>query len=1443
MDENPLTPLVDLLGRLRAIGRTDPAAQQVYDRLKPKYDRLADMYDAQRDNTPEFDSGFDELAVQLNESAEGFRLIEPDATPFGMSERPGLIGGLARGAASGVMQSVAPIAAALDPTQTTEDIMRSARGFAGQGLPSTIGQFGGYALGTAGQLATPGAALRGATRLPRALGALSRGASRILGADARALQSAGKAGKLLKPWGGSPIAAATNLGYDAAQARSPETAVWSAIDPEASFGDRFAGEVAADIIPGVWAANRQARAAAQQARQTSSRVAGETVNALPVGLNPERAAGYIPPGGALDDMPSSLSALQRADVAPPQGGFARPSAYEAQIYSPGELSPWRRSTQMGQSDDFLQLAHSPTSRVSPTDPGVLPTTRPTASLVDDLDQMAGRAEPHPFSMWPEATAAEPLAAAAEPILPSAFRRESSGLGRLGRQVPLQGGSASAQPPFRAAALGVGAAALAAPSIASAQSTSPSPSSEQPPARRVQLRRPRQDSERLQRLVGPAAIIAGMVGGAAGARALVSHFRPRARVPNAALTEGERIVDNLIAGETVSSPGAPSLGQRYIRSIAPIEEAERDALDELARLAPELRRVRDSDLPGLLAESTSEAGRRWESGLLGDHPVRLNEVTNRYEEAVEVPSFRAVLEPLSEIDRAKLSPYMLAARMTELADTRGLQLVDDDVLRHMRTVVAEAPQSVRVAADTLSNKYLRFYLDEWTRAGGLDPALAEKLADMYKFYIPLHKVLDEGGALAMERLGGLSVSQQVQRLKGFKNDFMDPLEAIVDYTGRMARATELLRPVRALADLSSAAQATAAKLGAKSVTEGVMTPLAAPSSRAAKKEAAELLALSQKLGLGLDADDAADIAGSLQRTSGVTQDRIATIWRNGKREYWKVAPNIAEALRALSPAELDIATQILGAPAQLLKAGVTLSPQFTAFNFIRDQFTALSQSRYGFANPLESLKALVTIYRSRATFGGESEFIDPVYRAFRAGGGGFGISRETAHPFAALESNLPGAIGARAKQRGRQHIVKQATSGRSYNLIHIDPTAPISSWRELLSPFEEATRFAAYKRARAAGASDLAARREARDITVNFGMRGSDPNMARLAHIIPFFNPAVQSLWRMQNAAFTKPGTFLVGGATVAGLSAYLWAQNRNDPRVRELRNTKWGSQYWYIPTGSEPEAPILRIPKPFLLGAMFGTGLEQVLDKLNDEDPMTAGELASVLAEQTSPSWSPTSMTLLAAMAGRNLTGQSIEPMGTEGLPREYRANADTPESLKAIYSRFGSILPGSPGKAEYILRQLFGHLGNEALRAADWVVNNQQVEAVERTPLIGNFFARYPSATTASLMRYYGYRRAAFGAQTALERLKKRAPQEVGRFLSRPRNVQLLAEAKAVAVGDKLMRDVVEKQAALEAANLPPAEKERRRRELYLEMQRIARGVNASIESLRAQESNREPR
>ena len=361
-------------------------------------------------------------------------------------------------------------------------------------------------------------------------------------------------------------------------------------------------------------------------------------------------------------------------------------------------------------------------------------------------------------------------------------------------------------------------------------------------------------------------------------------------------------------------------------------------------------------------------------------------------------------------------------------------------------------------------------------------------------------------------------------------------------------------------------------------ERVKTPIARVAQVSAKELGIEIEGLS---------DEEAEAVVDVFRPSFFVKGDEVTVLIDGKRQYYRVDPDLRAALLSLNREDMGMIGKILSLPAKWLRAGATLNPDFMVRNPARDQLTAFIYSNYNFLPGIDFIRGLAELlgrgkdYQLFKSSGAERSMLVSLDRAY------------TNKTFMQI-----------MRGKGFWNYVKH----------------PLELLQIVSELGETATRLGEFKAGIRSGAIPLEAGYSAREVTLDFAKAGTTAYAAN--KLIAFFNANVRG-WSKLISSFrehpvrTSVKTFL--GITLPSILLYL--ANRDDDRWKEI--PQWQKDlFWIVFTKDN----IFRIPKPFEQGIIFGSIPERFLEYLDTEDPELFKDALLNLVEAGSPGFLPTAV-------------------------------------------------------------------------------------------------------------------------------------------------------------------------------------------------------------------------
>lgn len=634
----------------------------------------------------------------------------------------------------------------------------------------------------------------------------------------------------------------------------------------------------------------------------------------------------------------------------------------------------------------------------------------------------------------------------------------------------------------------------------------------------------------------------------------------------------------------------------------------------------------------------------------------------------IKSLKDILKGIGEKEHKEFSAYLVALHDLDLHKNKQKATFDytEDAAVLGKHAGNERFQKAAVAI----YKYQDYMLQMLVKEGMLTAKAYHTMRKMYPHYIPFFRDMSDAGmqSFLSGGKGFVDVSSPVKRFKGSTRDIIDPLESIVKNTFQFYNAVERNHVGRTFAKLAD-------KNGVGQIVERVN--------------------------------------GNKAKT-----DNTFNVWENGEKVTYETTPELIQTMRMLDKDQSNMVAKILSYPANWLRAGATLSPEFILRNPVRDMIGASIYSKHGFIPVVDTFKGLALFLKK-----GE------LYWDYMKSG--------AAH--AAMVSLDRDYLGGQLRDiMSRDSKVTKLIKN------------PLEVLRAMSEATEMATRLAEFDNARKGytgignrlfgkDRKPLTAREaalESRDITLDFSRRGS--HTKRVNQVIAFFNATIQGADKMARAFKEDPRGMTVKTMLYITLpSILLWYMNKDDERYQEL--PQWEKDTFWIIPGKEN---MYRVPKPFEAGVLFGTSFERMLqyfdDAKNNRKSVGFKGFGDRVIDSLAPSFIPTAIIpVVEAMTNYSLFRQrNIIPQSQENLPAHLQYGANTSELAKFV----GDKINVSPYIVDNTIRGYGGGLAGLGLSGIDAATgakeNNASKKWYEAPGLRGFTVAPYQSSD--SVQRVY---------------------------------------------------------------------------------------------------------
>jgi hypothetical protein len=653
--------------------------------------------------------------------------------------------------------------------------------------------------------------------------------------------------------------------------------------------------------------------------------------------------------------------------------------------------------------------------------------------------------------------------------------------------------------------------------------------------------------------------------------------------------------------------------------------------------------------------------------------------------------------LKGVDTSELDAYLAAKRALEVERQGKRSGFDVDAARQVVKDLEGKYDSTRRKLQT----YQKIQRDLLVDSGLISRDLAVKMDAMNDAYVPLYRIYEglTGRALGGNGAGFINLGQGVFKLSGSDAQILSPLESIVKNTYAFRDLAERNQIARIFSGLFGKLQGggrIAENITAKMkpvevsadevrgflISSGIVDNIATQTGRGVREVANEMTDQ-------LVANPAAmNIWRQARSTS--SKDGIFSAWVDGKQEIWQISDT--ELYKSLSMADDTDAKVLMKAPGlnimssltRILRAGATLTPDFMFRNFFRDPIGAFIYSKHKFVPIWDGVKGIMSAVKR-----------DQWYWDWKKSGGSY-------------SDFVMGSNGGLTETL--KDVVKDPNQLQQA-LEWANPLHVIKNLEKLSEFTERGTRIAVYRRAVEAGINPQVAANLSKDTTLNYAKHGYKAYIVN--KFSAFFNASIRDMDKLitEHAKLfsdkpgdrkTAVGMMIRATTAITGPSILAWYLGKDDPEIQAL--PAWRKTlFWNFNLSDMAGEPfIMSLPKPFMLGQLYGSSVEAALDYGYRKDPKLVGEWAKqTMAQLPNPIRELVGDAVLPTMgvvANYNwFTKRKIVADGQAKLQPKYQYNPETSEVAKAI----GGLLDISPLKIDYMVR---AHLGGTGKYGVDLV-------------------------------------------------------------------------------------------------------------------------------------------
>lgn len=684
--------------------------------------------------------------------------------------------------------------------------------------------------------------------------------------------------------------------------------------------------------------------------------------------------------------------------------------------------------------------------------------------------------------------------------------------------------------------------------------------------------------------------------------------------------------------------------------------------------------------------------------------------------------------------AELNAYLIARRALEY-DRRGFKHpFDSQAAKETIQILKNKYDPIAKEIDVYNRQLLEYARDLKL----IDKQAFDAMVEANKSYVPFSRVLETVKGEKPSKYGG--VSNPFKRIKGDETlKVFDPIETIYSNTFKIVKLAERNNALIKFFDFVEKNKSSFPDINKKIETK---------QTKIERKELEKVLDDPSAI------NDAAIENFKVFRKSFVKPDGSSvTVYRNGKYEVWDVGKELADSLSEFNPQEMGVIIRAIGTPARLLRAGATTSPDFVFSNIGRDTVLGAVFSKSGFIPVWSSLEGGLTMLLGKT---GVSKKAKKIMEDWEKSGG--------------MQSTLI-SLDRMVNDKSAFKILNgQQIRNKVFN--------PLEILRTLSEIGENITRLGEFQKAyKKAGKEGLKGREqieragfESRDITIDYAKMGA--YMKGVNAVSAFYNARVQGYVKIYDGFKQRPGrTIATITAGIIMPSVYFWFANRDNEIYQ--RQPQWvKDNYWVVVVGDTP----YRIPKPFDLGVVFGTGMEQFLDYWYGNEANAKNDLSRFVTEFVSSqlrNLNPLPTILVPPIEQK--TNYSIfkgKPLVPDYMDRQllgpYQFNPYTTETSKLLSRTLAAMIGDhnapSPIVIDNYIKGWTGGLGNYFMMALDKALIETGIiddpirptDSLTKIPGLRAFNLRDPSMQSEFITDFYEEYKKYKKYKPTIEKLKK---------------------------------------------------------------------------------------
>lgn len=681
---------------------------------------------------------------------------------------------------------------------------------------------------------------------------------------------------------------------------------------------------------------------------------------------------------------------------------------------------------------------------------------------------------------------------------------------------------------------------------------------------------------------------------------------------------------------------------------------------------------------------------------------------------DVKPLQAVFDQVTSLgdDFLPVWTHWLAAKRVKdlrLIEQGKEQLFTQDMVNEIFAEVDSKPE-VKAVFEQAQRDYAAFNkatLDFAQNAGLIDPSQREMWE--HDSYVPFYRMAEDAkksGTFGKRGIEGQTAG--IRQLKG-GTDKLNIIESMVQ------------NPMH----LISASFKNIAMQKVVELTEGMAMDKVPMNWKPIDIDNRQIAKAMEELGIDFEAltTEQKEQYSTFFKMNAPQGENIVSVMVEGKREFYDVTdPLLLDSITALGPQPVNELVKLIGIPKRLLTNMVTSTPPFMIRNFIRDTMSNYVQADKVTGTTTQDTLLDATLMRpfGRAIKGMKASIANDQDR-FKIMALG-GMSGEY---FGSTTEDVAGTL------------IKPSKSGMKKAATNL-----FDGYKHVIRASEEANRIAVYRQVKENGGSDFEAAYQAKNV-LNFSRSGQYKVVQFLIGTVPFLNARVQGLDRLYQGAKSSPASFVLRGTLLTAATFALMAMNDDREEYWAL-NEHERDTYWH----AWVDGVHIRIPKPFEVGAIFGTIPERVYEAATREEKVFLDRMGNMFMNTFSMNPVPQAFSpIVEQVANRSFfMDRPIVSMSLENLQPEMQFTNRTSEVAKMFANVMPDFMPDwarSPVRIEHLLNSYFGTVGGYVLGAGDNIAKTMgdtpimPAKRVTDYPLVRDFI-REGERSTKYVGRFY---------------------------------------------------------------------------------------------------------